>query len=463
VSLLRPGIHIHLIGIGGIGLSAIARVLHGWGYTVSGSDRQPSALIDELRAEGLAIYTGHRAEQVAGANLIVVSSAVPGDNPEVVEARRRGIPVVNRERFLAELTAGKTTLAVAGTHGKTTSSAMIAWILLQAGLDPTFVVGGLLQNLGRNARAGQGPHFVIEADEYERAFLGLQPDVAVITTLEHDHPDCYPTFAEMRAAFSQFAARTSAGGLLIVCGEDAAALEVGSEFGQQTHRVQTYGLDKRWDWRAEGVQLGNSAAFEVWHGDQHLGRCALQVPGRHNVLNALAALAASVEVGVPFDTAAAALTRFRGTARRFEIKGQAGGVTVVDDYAHHPTEIRATLAAARLKYPGRPLWAVFQPHTYSRTAALLDDFAAAFDDADHVLVMGIYAAREFDTLGVSGADIVARSSHPDIRYVETMDEAVAALVDRVQPGDIVFTLGAGDGYVVGERLLDHLREQEQKV
>ena len=460
MDLLRPGGHVHLIGVGGIGLSAIARVLHGWGYIVSGSDRQPSALIDELRAEGLALYIGHRASQVAGADLVVVSSAVPGENPEVGEARRRGIPVVSREPFLAELTAGKTTLAVAGTHGKTTTSAMIAWILLQAGLDPTFVVGGLLQNLGTNARAGQGPHFVIEADEYERTFLGLQPDVAVITTLEHDHPDCYPTFAEMQAAFGQFAARTVAGGLLLLCGEDIAALELGHEIDQQTRRVQTYGLDARWDWRAEGVRLGNSAGFEVWYRDQRLGLCALQVPGRHNVLNALAALAASAEVGVPFDTAAAALTRFRGTARRFEIKGQAGGVTVVDDYAHHPTEIRVTLAAARLKYAGRPLWAVFQPHTYSRTAALLDDFAAAFDDADHVLVTGIYAARESDTLGISGANVVTRSSHPDIHYVETMDGTVAALAKRVQPGDIVVTLGAGDGYVIGERLLDHLREQE---
>lgn len=462
MSLLHPGIHIHLVGIGGIGLSAIARVLYGWGYAVSGSDRQPSALTEELRAEGLAIFTGHRAGQVAGADLVVVSSAVPADNPEVVEARRRGIPVVSREPFLAELTAGKTTLAVAGTHGKTTSSAMIAWILLQAGLDPTFVVGGVLQNLGTNARAGQGPHFVIEADEYERTFLGLRPDVAVITTLEHDHPDCYPTFAEMQAAFSQFAARTVPGGLLIVCGEDAAALELGSEIGQGSHRAQTYGLDARWDWRAEGVQLGTSAGFEVWRGDQRLGLCALQVPGRHNVLNALAALAASVEVGVAFDTAAAALTRFRGTARRFEIKGQAGDVTVVDDYAHHPTEIRATLAAARLKYAGRPLWAVFQPHTYSRTAALLDDFATAFDDADHVLVTGIYAAREQETLGISGADIVARSEHPHAHYVEMMDDAVETLLAHVQPGDIVLTLGAGDGYLIGEWLLQHLKDKERE-
>jgi UDP-N-acetylmuramate--alanine ligase len=459
MGLLDRGTRIHLVGIGGIGLSAIARVLHGWGYTVSGSDREATALTRTLAEEGITVYAGHRAEQVAGADLVVVSSAVPDDNPEIVEAERRGVPVVKREQFLGELTADKTTIAVAGTHGKTTTSAMIAWILVEAGLDPTFVVGGVLQNLGTNARAGQGPHFVIEADEYDRTFLGLQPDVAVVTILEHDHPDSYPTFDQMRSAFASFARRLVPGGLLIVCGEDEEALHLADQVGAE-RRAETYGLDQAWDWGAQGVQLGNSAAFEVWHRSKRLGTCALQVPGRHNVLNALAALAASAAVGVDFGPAAAALTRYRGTERRFQVKGQAGGVTVVDDYAHHPTEIRVTLAAARLKYPGRRLWAVFQPHTYSRTVALLEDFALAFDQADEVIVTGIYAAREHNVAGISGADLVARMQHGSASYVEGLAEAADRLADQVQPGDIVVTLGAGDVHLVGRWLLEKLRAKE---
>jgi UDP-N-acetylmuramate--alanine ligase len=474
MGLLQAGMHIHLVGIGGIGLSAIARVLNGWGYRVSGSDRQATALTEALAAEGITVYAGHRPDQIAGADLVVVSSAVAGDNPEVLAAQQQGRPVVKRAQFLGELTAGKTTIAVAGTHGKTTTSAMIAWILLQAELDPSFIVGGVLQNLGSNARAGSGPFFVVEADEYDRTFLGLRPNVAVITTLEHDHPDCYPTFDDMRAAFVTFAGQVVAGGLLVLCGEDARAMELGAAAGSESRRVETYGLDAQWNWWAEGAKLGNHATFEIWHRNTRLGTCALQVPGRHNVLNALAALAASAEAGVDFDTAASALTRFRGTQRRFEVKGQAAGVTVVDDYAHHPTEIRATLAAARIKYPDRPIWAVFQPHTYSRTAALLDDFAAALDKADHVLVTGIYAARERDTLGVSGADIVARMSAASAgasagaaapataAYVEALDDAVDILLERVRPGDVVITLGAGDGNLIGEGLLNRLKGREHQ-
>jgi UDP-N-acetylmuramate--alanine ligase len=459
MGFLRTGMHVHLIGIGGIGLSAIARVLHGWGYRVSGSDQQVSALTETLAAEGIVVHAGHQAEHVVGADLVIVSSAVPADNPEVVEGRRRGLPVLKREQFLGELTGGRHTLAVAGVHGKTTTTAMIAWILIQAELDPSFVVGGVMKNLASNAGAGTGPHFVIEADEYDRAFLGLQPDVALVTTLEHDHPDCYPTFEEMRAAFLAFAGGVTGGGLLIVGGEDAEARRIGELVASHGRRVETYGFDSSWDWRAEGTQLGNSAAFQVWHQDNKLGTCALQMPGRHNVLNALAALAATSEVGVGFNTAAAALTRFRGTERRFEVKGQVSSITVIDDYAHHPTEIRATLDAARLKFPGRPIWAVFQPHTYSRTAALMDHFATAFGEADHVLVTEIYAARELDAMGVSGRDVVARMDHPDVQHVETLDDAVAALLARIQPGDVIITLGAGDGYLIGTRVLEALQGQ----
>ncbi|MBN1656755.1 MAG: UDP-N-acetylmuramate--L-alanine ligase [Anaerolineae bacterium] len=473
------GTHIHLIGIGGIGLSAIARVLHGWGHPVTGSDRQASTLTEALAAEGIGVHIGHEAANVPDSGVVVVSSAVPGSNPEVVEARRRGLPVLKREQFLAVLTAGKETIAVAGTHGKTTTSAMIAWILAEASLDPTFVVGGVLKNLHTNARAGAGAHFVIEADEYDRAFLGLTPWVAVLTALEHDHPDYYPTFAEMRAAYAAFVQRLVPGGLLVVCGDDRNALELAIESApdigsakepaakRSALRLTTYGLAREWDWWADpgakALALGNSAAFEVRHKGARLGLCALQVPGEHNVLNALAAIAATDAAGVPFGTAAAALTRFRGTERRFEVKGDAAGITVVDDYAHHPTEIQATLKAARIKYPGRPLWVVFQPHTYSRTAALLDAFASAFQDADHVLVTEIYAAREVNTLGMSGAELVARMAHADVRFVPELDEAVQVLWRDVAPGAVVITLGAGTGYQVGERLLDRLMQRAASI
>lgn len=458
--MLPSGTHVHLVGIGGIGLSAIARVLHGWGYLVSGSDRVASPLTAALAAEGITVHAGHSAENLGSAGLVVVSSAIHDDNPEVVEARRRGLPVVKREQFLPALTAGKEAVAVAGTHGKTTTSAMIAWILLQEGLDPTFIVGGVLQNLGTNARAGAGAHFVIEADEYDRAFLGLNPQVAVITALEHDHPDCYPSFALMRAAFRDFARQLAPGGLLLVCGEDPAASELGQEISNQGFRVETYGLGPDYDWWATGPEPGTQAALEVWHAGRHACTCALQIPGRHNVLNALGALAASAAAGVEIGAACGALARFRGTVRRFEVKGQAAGVTIIDDYAHHPTEIRATLAAARLKYPGRTLWAVFQPHTYSRTAALFDAFLTAFDQADHVLVTPIYAAREEETTGVSASDLVAAMAHPDVRYVSTFAEAVATLLQEARSGDLVLTLGAGDGYRIGEQLLARLQESE---
>ncbi len=304
---------------------------------------------------------------------------------------------------------------------------------------------------------------MIEADEYDRAFLGLSPDVAVIASLEHDHPDCYPTMEAMIEAFDQFAERVVEDGLLIICGEDEDGKELGLRLLAQGRRVETYGLGAGWDWWAQGVELGNSAAFEVWRKGKQLGTCALQMPGQHNVLNALAALAASYEVGVEFGLAAAALTRFQGTARRFEVKGQVGGVTVVDDYAHHPTEIEATLAAARLKYPGRPIWAVFQPHTYSRTATLLGSFAAAFGDADHVVVTEIYSAREENVQGVSGSDLVRQMAHPDASYVATLDDAASSVLDRVKSGDVVITLGAGDGYLIGEWVLDALRQRHEEL
>jgi UDP-N-acetylmuramate--alanine ligase len=462
--LLAPGRHVHLIGVGGAGLSAIARVLMRRGYRVSGSDQAASALTAALAAEGALVYVGHRPAHVTGADLVVVSSAVPEDNVELIAAQQQGIPVAKRAEILGEMMAGRTAIAVAGSHGKTTTTGMIATTLLLAGRDPTFIVGGEIAHLDTNARAGTGP-FVIEADEYDRTFLGLKPTLEVITNVEHDHPDCYPTRDDFREAFEAFARLLPAEGVLIACGDDPGATRVGELVQSQGKRVVFYGLRAKapanggdfWqavDVRANGA--GGSDYVALLNGKSK-GLVRLRVPGVHNVANSLAALAVAEELGLPFATVGQALRDFRGMRRRFEIKGVANGVTVVDDYAHHPTEIRATLAAARSHYPGQAIWALWQPHTFSRTKALMDDFVQAFSDAHHVLVTAVYAAREKDDLGVSSVDVVARMHHPDARAVTDLDAAVDVLAASVRPRDVVLTLGAGDGYLVGERLLNRLR------
>lgn len=457
------GQHVHFIGIGGAGLSAIARVLMEQGTLVSGSDLVLSPAAEALARDGAQVYIGHRAEHVAGADVVIASSAVREDNPELRAARAAGIPVLHRAEVLGRMMEGHIGIAVAGTHGKTTTTAMVATILWEAGLSPTFIVGGTLVGWGVNARAGGGPHFVVEADEYDRTFLGLSPQVAVVTNVEHDHPDCYPTFADFRAAFAEFVARIAPGGLLVACGDHPVARELGEERAAKGGAVVFYGLKKGAVWTARQVHSNPSGGtdFAVVRAGRTLGEVRLRVPGRHNVFNALAALAVTDYLGVPFPTARSALEGFRGVGRRFEIKGEAEQVIVVDDYAHHPTEIRATLSAARERFPGRAVWAVWQPHTYSRTKALLEDFARAFDHADHVLILPIYAAREQDTLGVSSADVLARMTHPDARLVGSREEAVALLGAEVRPGDVVLTLGAGDGDRVGEWLLIALRGREE--
>lgn len=466
---LAPEAHVHFVGIGGAGLSAIARILIELGYHVSGSDQTASALTAALAEEGATIYIGHRAEQIEGADALVISSAVPPDNPEVIAARARKLPVFKRADFLGQMMAGRAVaVAVAGTHGKTTTTGMLATTLLLADLDPAFIVGGEIAHLNTNARAGAGP-FVIEADEYDQTFLGLRPTMAIVTNVEHDHPDCYPTFEEFCDAFERFVGLLPDDGTLIVCAEDAEAQALGERRRTLGKPVLRYGLgtaedDDSLDWRAVDIQpngAGGSDYVALFRGESW-GLMRLRVPGDHNVLNSLAVLAAATHLQVPFATIARALREFRGIKRRFEIKGVAQRVTIVDDYAHHPTEIRATLAAARDNYPekGRELWAVWQPHTYSRTRALLADFARCFDQADHVLVTPIYAAREHNHWGIQHTDVVAQMVHQDARAVADFDEAVAALARGVQPGDVVLTLGAGNGDKIGEWLLTLLRERD---
>ena len=467
LSRIGKAAHIHFIGIGGAGLSAIARVLMGLGYWISGSDRVGSTLTTALADEGVRVYLGHRADNVDGADLVVISSAVPEDNVELMAAQRMGIPVVKRSDFLGELMADRPAVAVAGSHGKTTTTGMIATILSLAGQDPTFIVGGEIAHLGTNASAGAGP-FVIEADEYDRTFLGLRPTISVITNVEHDHPDCYPTFAEFRQAFEEFAALLPEDGVLIVCTDDPEATRLGEMAASRGLSVLGYGLAQNGAsqgfqafWQAVDLRPNGAGGcdYVALSSSRSLGLIRLRVPGAHNVLNSLAALAVADQLDVPFATMTEALREFRGMGRRFEVKGVAHGVTVVDDYAHHPTEIRATLAAARINYPERKIWAVWQPHTYSRTKILMNDFATAFGDADHILVTTIYAARETDDLGISSADVVAKMDYSDVRLVDDVDQAVDELETGIRAGDVVLTLGAGDGYLIGEKLLSRLRER----
>ncbi len=460
--------HIHLIGIGGAGLSAIARVLMERGAEVSGSDLVLSPVAEALARDGVRVFTGHHAENVVSAELVVVSSAVPESNVEVQAARTADIPVLRRPEILAQMMNGRLGVAVAGTKGKTTTTAMIISILVDAKRDPTFIVGGVIAGLETNARAGEGPVFVIEADEYDRTFLSLTPKVAVVTNVEHDHPDCYPTFADFRAAFEEFVALVPRDGLLVTCWDDPVARELGERRRAAGGAVTFFGLGKGAEWRAEeirpnfagGVDLLATRIGRVSTPAEVLGLVRLRLPGAHNASNAMAALAVADFLGVSFRVARAALTEFRGVGRRFEIKGKANGVVVVDDYAHHPTAIRVTLLAAQQRFPRRPLWAVWQPHTYSRTKVLLEDFAHAFGIADHVIVLPIYAARETDTLGIRSADVVAAMEHPDARCAGSLDEALVWLGTGVRPGDVVLTLGAGDGYRVGEWLLEVLDNRQ---
>jgi UDP-N-acetylmuramate--alanine ligase len=452
--------HVHFVGIGGSGLSAIAQVVLESGDEVSGSDEVLSPFAQALAARGARVYQGHSAAQLDDAQMVIISSAVPDGNPEVAAARARGIPVLKRADFLGRLMAGRLGIAVAGTHGKTTTTGLIAMLLDRAGLDPTFIVGGWLADYGTNARAGHGQPFVVEADEYDRMFLGLKPAVAVVTNVEHDHPDCYPTLTDMQAAFRAFVNLLPEDGLLVGCGHDAFARTLVDDRRAAGRPAVLYGLRREDDYRADSLQLNGAGGYDflLVKDGRTLGLARNRLPGEHNVLNSLAALAVADHVGVAFNAARNGLAEYRGAGRRFEVMGEAGGVTWVDDYAHHPTEIRATLAAARRRFAAHPLWVMFQPHTFSRTRTLLADFAEAFADADHVVIVDIYHSREAPDSSISAVDIVRRMNHPDVQYVPALDAAAIYLAERLRAGDVLITLGAGDGNQVGRRVLEVLGE-----
>jgi len=462
--------HIHFIGIGGSGLSAIARLLLESGYTVSGSDRTLTPFADEVRHAGATVYIGHHPRNIAGADSVVMSSAVNADNPEVLAAKHANIPVYKRADFLGQLMADKKGIAIAGTHGKTTTTAMTAWVLSELGRDPSFIVGGVLNNLGVNAHAGKGNAFVIEADEYDNMFLGLKPQIAVVTSLEHDHPDMFPTLEAMYASFEKFVDLLPDDGTLIVCAEDAGATALAPHARKKGINIIAYYIQNEMTitspyWvMAREVKPNQRGGFD-FVVSSNLGavgatsvEVSLQVPGKHNVRNALAVLAIVELLGQSIEKAAVALGKFTGTSRRFQLRGEANGISIFDDYAHHPTEIKATLAGARARYPERRIWAVWQPHTYSRTQTLFLDFARAFKDADEVIVTEVYSARE-PKQDFTSAEIVSAMPHMSARYIETLPEVTSYLLRNLKSGDVVIVMSAGDADQISTELVNSFQER----
>lgn len=458
---LRNYKEIHIIGIGGAGMSAIARVLRGWGINVHGSDRRESPLTKALQAEGIPVALGHAAENLGQADLVVASSAVPEDNVEWTAAQARGIEAIYRPEMLGRLTEGYKLIAVAGAHGKTTVTGMVSLMLLEAGLDPTFIIGGVVRNLETNARVGQSEYFVIEADEYRNTFMALHPQIAVITNVEFDHPDCFPSPRFVRLAFGEFADNVRPGGALVVYNDDKVAHAVGASFHANGGKLALYGIRDGIGlaWQARDIHpndRGGVSFTAVNAAMQAVGEIHLQIPGAYNAANALAALTVGTLLELSWDVMQGALERFAGTGRRFDILGEAGGVTVIDDYAHHPSQIKAVLAAARQRYPGRRIIAAWEPHTYSRIQALEADFLTAFADADHVVVLPIYAAREAPDPAWTAQVLAQRISHPSVAATSDLEHATATLAGEAQPGDVVLLMGAGDEYVVGQQLLETL-------
>ncbi len=441
---------IHLVGVGGIGMSGIAELLANLGYAVSGSDAKRSSVTDRLATLGVTVATaGHAAVNVGNADVVVYSSAVRPDNPEVVAAKGQRIPVIPRAEMLAELMRLRFGIAVAGAHGKTSTTSMIALVLERAGLDPTAVIGGRLSAFGSNARLGRGEYMVAEADESDRSFLKLSPTVAVITNLDREHMDAYGGFADLQQAFVDFANKVPFYGAVVACADDAELSHVLPRF---TRRVVTYGIDGAYDVSASGVVLaGFGSRCSVTHRDAHgdhlaaLGTMTLAVPGMHSVRNALAAVAVGLELDVPFAKIAAALAEFHGAERRFERRGIINGISVVDDYGHHPTEIAAVLSAARAAKPARIIVA-FQPHRYTRTRDLMAEFGRALAAADEVVLTDIYAAGEEPIPGITVAALAAAVSAGRpvaARVVTRLDDVAPAVADLARPGDLVLTLGAG--------------------
>ena len=434
---------IHMVGIGGAGMSGIAEVLLNQGYEVSGSDMSDSAVVRHLRELGAHVAVGHAAENVGDVQVLVKSTAISDENPELVEARRRSIAIIPRAEMLAELMRLRQGIAIAGTHGKTTTTSLTASIFDTAGLDPTVIIGGRLNAYGTNAHLGHGEYLIAEADESDGSFLCLLPIINVVTNVDEDHLDHYKTRQGIDDAFVEFMNNVPFYGLNIVCGDDPG---VRALLSRVKRPVLTYGFAEDNVLRAVPLECGVRNNFEVWRNGVKLGQVSLPQPGRHNMLNALAAIGAAMEVDISFEKCAEGLNGFGGVGRRFEFKGEKGGVTVVDDYGHHPAEIAATLATARQVFPGRRIVAAFQPHRFSRTQAHFGEFCKVFDNVDQLLLTEIYAASEKPIPGVSGQSLaqgIRQVSTTPVEYYQTLNDLAAALPNVLREGDVLLTLGAG--------------------
>jgi UDP-N-acetylmuramate--alanine ligase len=460
---------IHFVGIGGIGMSGIAEVLLNLGYKVSGSDLKSSGATQRLAGLGAAVFEGHRAENISGAEVVVTSSAIALENPEVVEAHRLHVPVIQRAEMLAELMRLKYGIAIAGMHGKTTTTSMVAAVLAGGGLDPTVVVGGRVDAMGSNARLGKSQYLVAEADESDRSFLKLSPILSVVTNIDREHMDCYRNMRDIKKTFLEFMDRVPFYGMVVVCNDDPMLRRL---LPQAQRRTVTYGTKRGSDFLIK-LENGSAAAslrgegqplsrFRVSYQKKDLGEFTLHVPGVHNILNATAAIAVGVGLDVEVDAIRTGLDQFRGVDRRFQLRGRASGVSVIDDYGHHPTEIKATLAAAR-SCGFRKVHVVFQPHRYTRTRDLIEEFTSAFGDADSLFVLDIYAASEKPIEGVSGEALVRtirEKGGRDAQYVSSFAEAVGSGAAAAQDGDMILTLGAGSVSQLGPMILERLRERE---
>ncbi|MGA1796550.1 MAG: UDP-N-acetylmuramate--L-alanine ligase [bacterium] len=450
---------IHMVGIGGIGMCGIAEVLHNLGYTVTGSDLHDSATVQRLRDLGITIRIGHKEENIANAQVVVYSSAVSDDNPEIRAARASLIPVIPRAEMLAELMRMKYGIAVAGSHGKTTTTSMVASILGRGGLDPTIVIGGRLDSIGSTAKLGQGEYMVAEADESDGSFLKISPTIAVVTNIDREHLDFYRDLDHIKDTFLQFMNKVSFYGLICLCLDDPILQEM---IPRLTKRILTYGLSIQCDLRAENIRIeGLHSHFDVIYHGTSLGPIDLNLPGIHNIYDALAAIGVALDLEMPFIVIQKALEGFKGADRRFQVKAKIGDLVIVDDYGHHPTEIKATLRAAKKGW-GKRIICVFQPHRYSRTQFLLEEFATSFYDADLVVVTDIYPAGEQPIQGVHGgliAEELREHGHKDVHYLTDLNEIPAFLLEIVRPGDMVLTLGAGDVWKVGEKLEGMIKQE----
>ena len=462
--------HIHFVGIGGIGMSGIAEVLLNLGYQVSGSDLKSSAVTERLAGLGASIFEGHRADNITGAEVVVTSSAIASDNPEVTEARKMHIAVIQRAEMLAELMRLKYGIAIAGMHGKTTTTSMVAAVLAAGGLDPTVVVGGRVDAMGSNARVGKSQYLVAEADESDRSFLKLSPILSVVTNIDREHMDCYRNMRDVKKTFLEFMDRVPFYGMVVACNDDPLLRRL---LPQAQRRMVTYGTKRGSDFHIKASASGLSAGIEageahpvsrfgVRYREQDLGEFTLHVPGMHNILNATAAIAVGVGLDINVEAIRGALDRFRGVDRRFQLRGQVAGVSVIDDYGHHPTEIKATLAAAKQCGFGE-IHVVFQPHRYTRTRDLMEEFTSAFDNADSLFVLDIYAASEQPIEGVTG-EVLARAirekSGRSVRYVSSFADAAAAVAQIAHEGDMILTLGAGSVSQLGPIILEKLKQRE---